>query len=150
MGPNIQLFQMNVTPLAVYRCKMAFFNWAWRKVKVLPQLNPFKSKEPLIRAFKWGIIWVYTSSGFGDTKGQTWKFQKSPFLLSKFKSFKNWNNLMQLNRNFEIIISILYLTRKCPLRGHILAPPEGLRAPELPGINPGGQPHESGDDSKVI
>ena len=41
-------------------------------------------------------------------------------------------------------------TRKCPLRGHILAPPEGLRAPELPGVNPGGRPQESGGDSKAI
>ena len=32
----------------------------------------------------------------------------------------------------------------------MLAPPEGLRAPELPGVNPGGRPQESGDDSKVI
>ena len=32
------------------------------------------------------------------------------------------------------------ITTKCPLCGHILAPPEGLRAPELPWVNPGGQP----------
>ena len=42
------------------------------------------------------------------------------------------------------------LTRKCLLHGHILAPPEGLRAPELPGVNPGGRPQESGSDSKAI
>ena len=41
-------------------------------------------------------------------------------------------------------------TRICPLCGHILAPPEGLRAPELPGVNPGGRPQESGGNSKVI
>ena len=29
-------------------------------------------------------------------------------------------------------------------------PPEGLRAPELPGVNPGGRPQESGGDSKAI
>ena len=34
--------------------------------------------------------------------------------------------------------------------GHILAPPEGLRTPELPGVNPGGQTQESGGDSKAI
>ena len=45
---------------------------------------------------------------------------------------------------------ILLLSRKCPLHGHILAPPEGLRAPELPGVNPGGGPQESGGDSKAI
>ena len=32
----------------------------------------------------------------------------------------------------------------------MLAPPEGLRAPELPGVNPGGRPQESGGDSKAI
>ena len=69
---------------SLYKCKMAFFKRAWHKVKVLPHLNPFKSMEPLIRAFKWGIVWVYTSSGFGDTEGQIWKFQKSTFLLIKF------------------------------------------------------------------
>ena len=36
------------------------------------------------------------------------------------------------------------------LSGHILAPPEGLRAPELPGVNPGGRAQESGGDSKAI
>ena len=41
-------------------------------------------------------------------------------------------------------------TRICPLRGHILAPPEGLHVPELPGVNPGGRPQESGDDYKAI
>ncbi len=41
-------------------------------------------------------------------------------------------------------------TRKCPLRGHILAPPEGLRAPEVPGVNLGGRPQQSGGDSKAI
>ena len=29
------------------------------------------------------------------------------------------------------------IIRKCLLRGHILAPLEGLHAPELPGVNPG-------------
>ena len=35
---------------------------------------------------------------------------------------------------------VLTLTRKCPLRGHILAPPEGQRAPGLPRVNPGVDP----------
>ena len=43
-----------------------------------------------------------------------------------------------------------YITRKCPLLGHILAPPEGLRALEVPRVNPGGRPQESGGDSKAI
>ena len=45
---------------------------------------------------------------------------------------------------------VIVYTRKCPLRGHILAPPEGLRAPGVPGVNPGGRPQESGGDSKAI
>ena len=44
----------------------------------------------------------------------------------------------------------LFLTRKCLLRGHILAPLEGLRAPGVPGVNPGVRPQESGGDSKAI
>ena len=48
------------------------------------------------------------------------------------------------------VIPHLASTRKSPLRGHILAPPEGLRALELPVVNPGGRPRESGGDSKVI
>ena len=32
----------------------------------------------------------------------------------------------------------------------MLAPPEGLRAPQLPGINPGDRPQESWGDSKAI
>ena len=35
-------------------------------------------------------------------------------------------------------------TRKCPLRGHILAPPEGLRGPGVPGVNPGVDPRSQG------
>ena len=35
--------------------------------------------------------------------------------------------------------SEMSMTRKCPLRGHILAPAEGLRAPELHGDNPRSQ-----------
>ena len=31
-----------------------------------------------------------------------------------------------------------------------VAPPEGLRAPELPGVNPGDRPQKSGGDSKAI
>ena len=37
-----------------------------------------------------------------------------------------------------------------PLRGHILAPPEGLRAQGAPGVILGGQSQESGGDSKAI
>ena len=32
----------------------------------------------------------------------------------------------------------------------LLAPLEVLRAPELPGVNPGDRPQESGGDSKAI
>ena len=34
--------------------------------------------------------------------------------------------------------------------GPLLAPLEGLRAPELPGVNPWGLPQQSGGDSKAI
>ena len=34
--------------------------------------------------------------------------------------------------------------------GPLLAPPEGLRAPGVHGVNPGGRPQESGGDSKAI
>ena len=34
--------------------------------------------------------------------------------------------------------------------GPLLNPTEGLRAPELPGANPGDRPKESGGDSKAI
>ena len=53
------------------------------------------------------------------------------------------------NLNLECF-QLSFDTRKCLLRGHIPAPPEGLRAPELPGVNPGGGPKESGGDSKAI
>ena len=36
------------------------------------------------------------------------------------------------------------------LKTPLLAPPEGLRAPELPGVNTGDRPKESGGDSKAI
>ena len=45
--------------------------------------------------------------------------------------------------------SQIYNTRKCPLRGHILAP-LALRALEVPGVNPESRPQESGGDSKAI
>ena len=35
------------------------------------------------------------------------------------------------------MLTNISITRKSLLRGHILAPPEGLRAPGLPGVNPG-------------
>ena len=44
----------------------------------------------------------------------------------------------------EVSFQRLEITRKCPLRGHILAPPEGLRTPELPGVNPGIDPGSQG------
>ena len=43
------------------------------------------------------------------------------------------------------IVIDFYETRKCPLRGHILAPPEGLRAPEgYPGSTLGVDPRSQG------
>ena len=42
------------------------------------------------------------------------------------------------------------MTRECPLREHILAPLEGLRAQGTTKVNLGDQPRGSGSDSKVI
>ena len=55
----------------------------------------------------------------------------------------NSNNISFNFSGYTKIIKICN-TRKCPLRGHILAPPEGLRAPGLPGVNPGGRPRAQG------
>ena len=72
-------------PYALVWCKMAFFKRVWHKLKVLPHLNPSRFKEPLIRAFKWRIVWEYTKSEFGDKIGQSWKFKKSPFFKVNLK-----------------------------------------------------------------
>ena len=53
----------------------------------------------------------------------------------------------QLGNFFKEILSMIYW--KGPL-GQLIAPPEGLRTPELPGVNPGDRPQESGGDSKAI
>ena len=66
-----------------------------------------------------------------------------PFLLVRAA-------LVKLLKFFFIFTTFIIKTRKCPLRGHILAPPEGLRAPGLPGVNPGGRLQGSGGDSKAI
>ena len=44
----------------------------------------------------------------------------------------------------------VYVTRKCPPRGHCLAPPEGPGTRVTPGVNLGGRPRGSGGDSKAI
>ena len=61
-----------------------------------------------------------------------------------------YDNFNQFEANLGNKVFNLLYTRKCPLRGHILAPPERLSALELPGVNPGGRPQESGGDSNVI
>ena len=43
-----------------------------------------------------------------------------------------------------LFMTFIMVTRKCPLRGHILAPPEGLRAKGKPGINLGVNPRGQG------
>ena len=45
---------------------------------------------------------------------------------------------------------VIVFTRKSLLRGHKLAPPEGLLAQELIGVNCGDRPQESAGDSKAI
>ncbi len=88
--------------------------------------------------------------GFGDYKVE--------FTVPCTKTLLFWafiqNRVRREDRKFMLnspfFPQLLLCTRKCPLRGHILAPPEGLRAPELPVVNPGGQPGGSGGDPKVI
>ena len=58
-------------------------------------------------------------------------------------------DLMQKNDASENNSAVVIIS-KCPLRGHILAPLEGLDARELPGGNPGDRLQESGGDSKAI
>ncbi len=41
-------------------------------------------------------------------------------------------------------MNVIYHTEKCPLRGHILAPPEGLRTPGSSRVNPGVDPRSQG------
>ena len=58
----------------------------------------------------------------------------------KYFSYLNINLVVNNIFNFNPSKKLYFVkTRKCPLRGHILPPPEGLRAPELPGVNPGSQ-----------
>ena len=82
---------------------MALFKRAWQALKVLPHPSHIGSFLPLIRAFKWDTVWLYISRVIGTTRGHIWKFKKSPFLLSKFKS-----------SNFDL----LYF--QCPLRYRVI------------------------------
>ena len=59
-------------------------------------------------------------------------------------------NLSDVSFGLVTLINQNYCnTRKFTLRGHILAPSEGLHAPEFPGVDPGGRLQESWGDSKV-
>ena len=53
---------------------------------------------------------------------------------------------MPAKRAFSSVFKsqVLLFARKGPLRGHILAPPEGLRGPGVPGVNPGVDPRSQG------
>ena len=60
---------------------------------------------------------------------------------------------VHLTKTIKVLFSNYILFSYCLLErpfGPLLAPPEGLRAPGLPGVNPRGRPQESGGDSKVI
>ena len=73
-----------------------------------------------------------TTKAVFDTDAQiSFYLFKSDTLSQKVKW---WNNSILLERDF----------------GPFLAPMEGLRAPELPGVNPGDRPQELGGDSKAI
>ena len=69
----IQLTKMNITPLAVYRSKMAFFKRAWQKVKVLSRPWALGFKSEMIRPLKWGTLGLRTPGGFKNTSRQSWK-----------------------------------------------------------------------------
>ena len=73
---------------------------------------------------------------------------KSLFMSLVFNSISNhFPNTEQLQSMYHFTIYVYILERAL---GPLLAPPEGLRAPEQPGVNPGDRPQESGGDSKEI
>ena len=53
--------------------KFSIFKMSWQMLKVLPQLSPLDQSLPYLRAFQWGTVWLYISSGIKNTTGQTWK-----------------------------------------------------------------------------
>ena len=63
-------------------------------------------------------------------------FPKKP-LKNMLNSISANATFFKARRNRTRAKLVLLLTRKGPLRGHILAPPEVLRALRLPGVNPG-------------
>ena len=62
--------------LGVYRCKMAFFNWMWQKVKVLSRTWASKYTLAFIRALKWATVCVWTPSGFKLSVHQILKYRR--------------------------------------------------------------------------
>ena len=77
----IPLRKMNVTHLAIYRCKMAFFKRAWQKVKVLSCTWALGFKSEMIRPLKWGTLHSRTPSGSKNTSHQSWKKKKKIWWL---------------------------------------------------------------------
>ena len=67
------------------------------------RLNVFKNWYEVFYEY------IHTSSGFGETKGEIWKLQKSPFLVSKLKSFNFDLSFLQNNLRY---IRIQYLIWK--------------------------------------
>ena len=58
--------------------------------------------------------------------------------------------ILKVSYNKYVLSNTYILENIHKYDGHILAPPERLRAPELPQVNSGGRRQESGDDSKAI
>ena len=53
--------------------KFSLFKMPWLMLEVLPQLISLDPSLPYLRAFQWGTVWPYTSSGFKNMTGQSWK-----------------------------------------------------------------------------
>ena len=77
---------MNVTPLAIYRSKMAFFKRAWQKVKVLSCPWALGFKLVLIQPLKGGILHSGTLGYSKNTSRQSWKNKKQIRLNMDFNS----------------------------------------------------------------
>ena len=63
--------------LAIVWCKMAFFKWAWQKVKVLSHPWASRSILALMRPFESGTQCLWTPTGSRMTSRQSWTIEKN-------------------------------------------------------------------------